>query len=162
MALIICPECGQKISNKSKQCIHCGYPLEFQSIKGDKYTVLLNHYGDRLETIKCVRKLLTLDLKPAMNIVDNAPIVLLSNITLNEAEKIKQDFNRVGSEIKIKVYEDSDTENSIPNPNILHCPRCGSTAVTTGQKGFSLFTGFLGSNKTVNRCGNCGWTWEPK
>jgi len=28
MALIICPECGNKISDKAKCCIHCGYPLE--------------------------------------------------------------------------------------------------------------------------------------
>lgn len=28
MALINCPECGKEISDKSKQCIHCGYPLE--------------------------------------------------------------------------------------------------------------------------------------
>lgn len=27
MALIDCPECGREISDKSKQCIHCGYPL---------------------------------------------------------------------------------------------------------------------------------------
>lgn len=25
--LIKCPECGKEISNKSKQCIHCGFPL---------------------------------------------------------------------------------------------------------------------------------------
>lgn len=28
MALIKCPECGEKISDKSNMCIHCGYPLE--------------------------------------------------------------------------------------------------------------------------------------
>lgn len=27
MALIKCPECGKEISDKSKQCIYCGYPL---------------------------------------------------------------------------------------------------------------------------------------
>lgn len=26
--LIKCPECGKEISDQSKQCIHCGYPLE--------------------------------------------------------------------------------------------------------------------------------------
>ena len=48
------------------------------------------------------------------------------------------------------------------NNNVLKCPKCGSTAVTTGQRGFSMWTGFLGSNKTVNRCGNCGCTFYPK
>ena len=28
MALINCPECGREISDKAKNCIHCGYPLE--------------------------------------------------------------------------------------------------------------------------------------
>ena len=28
MALIKCPECGREISDKSEQCIHCGYKLE--------------------------------------------------------------------------------------------------------------------------------------
>lgn len=45
--------------------------------------------------------------------------------------------------------------------NIPKCPKCGSTAITAGQKGYSLLTGFLGSNKTVNRCANCGHTWKP-
>lgn len=42
------------------------------------------------------------------------------------------------------------------------CPKCGSISITTGQRGYSLWTGFLGSNKTVNRCSNCGYTWQPK
>ena len=29
MALINCPECGKEISDKAKNCIHCGYPLDF-------------------------------------------------------------------------------------------------------------------------------------
>ncbi|MGN1083222.1 MAG: zinc-ribbon domain-containing protein [Candidatus Avispirillum sp.] len=28
MALIKCPECQREISDKAKQCIHCGYPIE--------------------------------------------------------------------------------------------------------------------------------------
>lgn len=33
-ALINCSECQQQISDKSKQCIHCGYPLE--KLKNEK------------------------------------------------------------------------------------------------------------------------------
>lgn len=44
---------------------------------------------------------------------------------------------------------------------IPKCPKCGSTSITTGSRGYSLFTGFLGSGKTVNRCGNCGYKWNP-
>ncbi len=41
------------------------------------------------------------------------------------------------------------------------CPNCGSTAITTGQRGYSVIYGFAGSSRTVNRCGNCGYKWEP-
>ncbi len=47
-------------------------------------------------------------------------------------------------------------------PDTLKCPKCGSTAVTIGQRGFSLFTGFIGSSQTMNRCGNCGHRWKPR
>lgn len=28
MSLIICPECGKEISDRAKQCVHCGFPIE--------------------------------------------------------------------------------------------------------------------------------------
>ena len=45
--------------------------------------------------------------------------------------------------------------------NTAHCPKCGSTQIITGQKDYSLFSRFFGSNKTVNRCANCGYKWKP-
>ena len=34
--------------------------------------------------------------------------------------------------------------------------------ITTGARGVNNFWGLLGTSKTVNRCGNCGYTWKPK
>lgn len=45
--------------------------------------------------------------------------------------------------------------------NIIKCPRCGSTQISTGARGWKWTTGFIGSSKTVNRCANCGNTWTP-
>lgn len=42
MALIKCPECGREISDKSKQCIHCGYPIE-QANKNTTYAIYLKN-----------------------------------------------------------------------------------------------------------------------
>ena len=42
--LIKCPECGKEISDKAKQCIHCGYPLEeyrSQSEKSDDENIFV-------------------------------------------------------------------------------------------------------------------------
>ena len=35
MALITCPECGGKVSDKAKACIHCGYPINNDTLSPD-------------------------------------------------------------------------------------------------------------------------------
>lgn len=45
--------------------------------------------------------------------------------------------------------------------NLPKCPRCGSTSITAGQRGYSLIWGFIGSGNTVNRCSKCGHKWKP-
>ncbi|MCI8551370.1 MAG: hypothetical protein HFI68_12445 [Lachnospiraceae bacterium] len=58
--------------------------------------------------------------------------------------------------LKQEDEEFYDSSSSVPR-----CPNCGSTAITTGQRGYSVIYGFAGSSRTVNRCGNCGYKWEP-
>lgn len=45
---------------------------------------------------------------------------------------------------------------------IVKCPICRSVQISTSKRGFSLLTGFIGANKTVNRCARCGHTWQPR
>lgn len=52
--------------------------------------------------------------------------------------------------------------DAIDELNGAKCPRCGSKNFSTGARGFSVLTGFIGSNKTVNRCAVCGHQWKPK
>ena len=49
----------------------------------------------------------------------------------------------------------------IPDPNVVRCPKCGSTSVTTEESGYSLLTGFWGSSKKHNLCQKCGYRWKP-
>lgn len=44
----------------------------------------------------------------------------------------------------------------------VRCPKCSSTQITTGSRGYSLAWGFIGAGKTVNRCAKCGYSWQPK
>lgn len=138
MALIKCPECGKDVSDKSVQCIHCGYPLLKKELRQkDEWTFngvtknisnIINMIGNnnKVAAIKSFRELFLCGLQEAYDEVD-----------------------------KIRLNKKNDTGLQ------LHCPKCKSTNVVTGQRGFSLMTGFLGSNKTVNRCANCGHKWEP-
>lgn len=43
----------------------------------------------------------------------------------------------------------------------LHCPKCGSTNISTINRGYSLVTGFVGSGSARNVCQNCGYKWKP-
>ena len=43
----------------------------------------------------------------------------------------------------------------------LRCPKCGSTNISTINRGYSLVTGFIGSGSARNVCQNCGYKWKP-
>lgn len=42
------------------------------------------------------------------------------------------------------------------------CPRCKSVQIQATNRGYSLLTGFIGANKTVNHCLKCGYSWKPE
>ena len=60
MALINCPECGKEVSDMSKVCVNCGYPL--QNIKNDGRVKIKLPQGDPslwLQSKKCIIEDLT-------------------------------------------------------------------------------------------------------
>ena len=59
-------------------------------------------------------------------------------------------------------YQEKHNPKPEAKSDVLTCPKCGSTAITTGARGANRFWGLIGASKTVNRCGNCGHTWKPK
>lgn len=76
--------------------------------------------------------------------------------------KENEAYHDMGSKKRVSEamskYAGTITSN---DSNQVKCPKCGSTSITAGQRGYSLFTGFIGSGKTVNRCANCGHRWKP-
>lgn len=167
MALFSCPECGKQISDKAVCCPHCGFPIQGYMAdhvnKNSSVNIIFKSaFGNKLNAIKAVRAILNKSLSEAHDIVESAPCVLLSNAEYSEAVKIKSALEDAGAEIALEPYVAGQEVNlKRYESNEIHCPHCGSTAITTGTRGYSLFTGFLGSNKTVNRCGKCGYSWEP-
>lgn len=144
MALITCPECGKEISDKSKQCIHCGYPLEQKNLcvlngKEQDLSFLIDGSCNSFEAIMKINAITGSCFETAGKII-------------GEIMRTKQ----IPPVLHIKTKEEYLQEK-----NQIHCPKCGSTSVTAGQRGYSFLTGFIGSSKTVNRCANCGYKWEP-
>jgi predicted nucleic-acid-binding Zn-ribbon protein len=46
-------------------------------------------------------------------------------------------------------------------PNEIKCPKCGSTQIHSGKRGWKLTTGFLGSSSIVMTCLKCGHKFKP-
>lgn len=169
VALIKCPECGKEISNKSTACVNCGFPL---NIKVENNT---------LENI-CTINGIQYDLSDIMQEVNNF-YSTHPNPTIDEDSTFGLYLNRkirqltgindiAGATLSVKITSSKSipkTFNSseYPDPvsfdkSKIYCPRCGSTAITTGARGVNWTLGLIGAGKTVNRCGKCGHTWQPK
>lgn len=167
MALINCPECGGQVSDKAKQCIHCGFPLNdlkfadnLHNEKSDNMCVI---NGIRYDLTDLLDYVMNQDRKKEMSVLDkackladvipgltgNGAVHLMAEI--KESGKIPKHFN--ASQYVLKAKRDD---------GLIHCPRCDSTNVVTGQRGYSIIWGFAGSNRTMNRCAKCGHKWEPK
>lgn len=81
-------------------------------------------------------------------------------IDLNEKDPIEYQLKM--ATIRNQVQQQKQAKSQEKARNTLKCPRCGSTAITTGARGANHFWGLIGASKTVNRCGSCGYTWEPR
>lgn len=65
--------------------------------------------------------------------------------------------------INAKAEEESQKryDEYLAQKNQVRCPRCGSTQISTWQTLKRGLFGLVYNQITVNRCANCGYTWEP-
>lgn len=168
MALIKCPECGKEISDKSKQCMHCGYPIQ-----------------ERLQTnTKCYIDNYEYDFVDVFNLVKNGKykeaflkIRSIYNMSfyncLNIIEFI-QLTNSVPEYYDIKVYSKKDEEYAYKkiismtdkkvNSNQPKCPTCNSTNIkkitTTSKITNTVLFGIFGTKRhKIFHCNSCGYEW---
>ena len=184
MALITCPECGKEVSDKAKMCPNCGYPINDPTVPDVKNNICVfkGQRYDLTEVLEYIEKTYDengycVDPKTPAYFALKRIIPTIgcdTNELLGYLARYRKvpDFNFIptGDPDKYRLVKPKDYD---PNFNIHKafeeeqkklipkCPKCGCTSITTGSRGYSLFTGFLGSGKTVNRCGNCGYKWTP-
>lgn len=142
----ICPKCGSYLLSSNEKKTTCNMCTETM--------IITNFTDDDYATAQKAEKLPEFLQRIRERYVINSPE--FDEKLYNEV--IDKEYME---NMRVDALMESLSKNSQKN-NVLKCPKCGSTAVTTGQKGFSLLTGFWGSNKTVNRCGNCGYKWRPR
>lgn len=160
MALIECPECGNNISSFSEKCIYCGFPVNSIDNQLKNGTCIIGGEAYDLSEIRDALMNSTPNSSTARNNAIDFLMNEVSEITLSDAALLVDSISRTG-----KIPDRYDRQKAIPkrkDDGKLRCPKCNSTNITTGSRGYNIVRGFIGSDKTVNRCGKCGHKWEPK
>lgn len=149
---------------KSSQCDQ----TRFYALLFHKFASKKQYEKYRIPISGVITRLLGRDYPEANSVNRNAEHMVFDGITYDTAVKMMEKLREYGC--ITEVYTSNATQLSpvegkildyLEYNKVLRCPRCHSTAVTTGARGFSMVSGFLGSGKTVNRCGQCGYTWKP-
>ena len=175
VALINCPECGKEISDKAFACPNCGFPINTISnekdVKQDLFDVKFSGFyshrlysNNRFKAFGYIERILGRYEPEAEHINRDKEHILFEGVSIDAANIVSRYLDSLGCRVDVypsKKTELCEYEKTILDSTILRCPRCKSTNITTGTKGYGLVRGFLGSNKTVNRCGKCGYSWEP-
>lgn len=148
MSLILCPECTKEVSDKAKQCIHCGYPL-------DEYVKKINKSNDIKIDQKCVlcgQNEWSYDKQTGCNICKCCGYIVVSD---------ENRYNEYSKLIEIKKEQQVQNKQDL---NVPKCPTCQSTNIRkigAGERvasvlGLGIFSKKI--NKTW-KCNNCGHTW---
>lgn len=173
MALIQCPECGGNVSDTCDVCVHCGFNLS-DYIKNNTYydLILRSEYKGVARCIGPYPILHSVCKVPedrAHELLLRKDSTLLAGLSWKSAQYLIWRFSTQDCIVEAvksdkpyqnprnAVYEECYDEKFGP----VVCPVCGSDQIVTGQRGYSLVWGFLGSNSTTNRCAQCGHSWKP-
>ena len=166
MALIKCPECGKEISDKAPACIHCGYPLNNQSLRDKKIpSITIEIFGQTYDVSDIYNRseyqLNTL-MKDDNKFKGIAFLRREYNLGLTEAKKIYE-------EIYDKIYLPNSgskqiTTQASPPSTLPKCPTCGSInieKVSSSERGLSFLWAGLASKKLGKqfKCKDCGYYW---
>lgn len=180
MALIKCPECTGQVSDRASVCIHCGYPLQEKNQKiiwnnidvtdVENFYIGLSKQNKKAFVYFCEyyedsskagadpskRNIEYPDQQEKYKIANKFIKEFSRNnsISRHEAGKLILDY------LRSKNYASTPRPTSRPT-NQLRCPKCGSTAITTEERGYSLWIGWYGANEKKNLCQSCGYKWKP-
>ena len=120
MALINCPECGKEISNKSANCIHCGYPLTLEDRMPAKYKKILILSIDKtnpffvLHTYEALKKSnLLVDWYKFNEGLKQLPYTIVEGITEEESNDIYNQLSRIKVSVEILDDHSSKEHNTI-------------------------------------------------
>lgn len=140
-----CDICGAKLENGEKlsECPECLCPFE----NVDKSSPI-KEYKSPIPDGSWVKAISTDEnfMKAMTELYEKDPI------------EYQLKLNQFKTQVK---QQEQDEKSRAEEKNTVHCPKCGSTAIQTVNRGFSFWTGFLGSGSPRNVCQKCGYKWKP-
>lgn len=176
MPLIKCIECGNEVSTYADICPKCGCPVQKSINTANNCNKLVDVRVDFISNNDLdwiggfINRMWGVNSDVSDAVMEQIPFTVTRGVRPRTAEEIKNLLEKEGCTISIVDSKESKEVFTIDQVKAtglykkyqpLTCPRCGSTAITTGSRGYSLVWGFAGSGKTVNRCGKCGYSWKP-
>ena len=148
MALIICPECNNQVSDKAQSCIHCGYPLQKQ-----------------INTV-CIIKGQPYDLSSVLDAMSNnenqfvLSRMVLENTNLQMGDGLNLGFIIYDKKEIPQIYNPEYPLKTELEDNVPKCPYCKSkdlTKITTASRSISVGLFGFGSSKVGKQwhCNKC-------
>lgn len=93
--------------------------------------------------------------------ISNDTDFLEAMIELKKNDPIEYQLKMSQFKANLKKQESQQKEQEESVQNQIHCPKCNSTSIQTINRGYSFWTGFLGSGSPRNVCQKCGYKWKP-
>lgn len=93
--------------------------------------------------------------------ISNDPDFVQAMTKLHDNDPIEYQLKISQFEMQKEQQKKQEKEQEEKSKNQIHCPRCKSTSIQTINRGYSFWTGFLGSGSPRNVCQKCGYKWKP-
>ena len=93
--------------------------------------------------------------------ISNDPDFVQAMTKLHDEDPIEYQLKMSQFKANLKQQESNQKEQEEKSKNQIRCPRCKSTSIQTINRGYSFWTGFLGSGSPRNVCQKCGYKWKP-
>lgn len=106
MAIIKCPECGEKISDKAPACIHCGFPLSL--LKQEE------------------RKESPLEIRPSSKLSEEKQMCINcgSRVSVSYSQCPNCGLNFLTGDVPVKKSKAAEA-NPMEDTHLIDCPGCG-------------------------------------
>ncbi len=157
MAKITCGKCGAEfkfeVAKNFESCPVCGasFDDEEENVDAEDRSDWITWYYYGLKDKKGNKTEITsLEEKP-IDLQKDGDIFYL----IKEFQAPPRDINGKSDAAKKELRKYVPDAFAPPKETPIRCPRCGGTEYTMMNRGFSIWTGFLGSGKAKRVCNRC-------